>query len=71
MAVNLHIRIKKNYAAAVIKDLEKMGAIEMLDQSRVSDKQKKEARRLKELKRKPAATLTWHQAAKKVKHLAK
>jgi len=30
MSDTVHIRIKKDYAAAIIKDLEKMDAIEML-----------------------------------------
>ena len=71
MPVNMHIRIKKSYAAAVIKDLEKMGALEMLDDTIAREKQKKEARRLKELKKNRPSSLTWHQAAKKVKRLAK
>jgi hypothetical protein len=67
----MHIRIKKSYASAVIKDLEKMGALELLDDSIAREKQKKEARRLKELKKNRPASLNWHQAAKKVKRLGR
>lgn len=37
MPDTLHIRIKKDYAAAIIKDLEKMEALEMLSDNDIPD----------------------------------
>jgi hypothetical protein len=36
-----HIRIKKNYAADVIKDLQKMDAVELLQEPPIPEWQKK------------------------------
>lgn len=37
----LHIRIKKSYAAAIIKDLEKLDAVEVLEEAPIPEWQKK------------------------------
>ncbi len=57
MSVTYHIKIKKDYAAAVIADLEKMKAVEltMEENSDVPDWQKKEVlKRAKESKKNPS-----------------
>lgn len=72
MSDTLYIRIKKNYAADVIRDLQKMDAVELLEQPPVPDWQKKEARkRLKDLQKNPAKAVSWNQAVKRIKQLAK
>jgi hypothetical protein len=47
MSVTYHIRIKKDYAEAIIKDLEKMKAVELIEQDKelIPEWQKKEVRR--------------------------
>jgi len=57
MPSTYHIRIKKEYAAAVIEDLEKMKAVEFLkdESSEIPEWQKKEVRkRVKEIKKDPS-----------------
>lgn len=72
MADTLYVRIKKNYAADVIKDLQKMDAIELLEEAPIPDWQKKEVRkRLKDLKKDPSKSVSWNEATKKIKELAK
>ena len=67
-----YIRIKKNYASDVIKDLQKMDAVELLEQPPIPEWQKKEVRkRLKGLQKNPANAVSWNDATKKVKLLAK
>ncbi|MDQ6902245.1 MAG: addiction module protein [Bacteroidota bacterium] len=71
-ATLLYVRIKKGYAAAIIKDLQKLDAIELLDDAPVPQWQKKEVRtRLKELQKNPSKALNWNEASKKIKQLAK
>jgi hypothetical protein len=66
-----HIRIKKNYAADVIKDLQKMDAVELLEEPPIPEWQKKEVRkRLKDLQKNPS-TISWSEGMKKIKRLAK
>ena len=36
-AITYHIRIKKNYAAAIIKDLQKLDAVELLKEAPIPD----------------------------------
>ncbi len=43
MPDTLYVRIKKNYAAAIIKDLEKLEAVEILDEAPVPEWQKKKS----------------------------
>ena len=57
MPSTYNIRIKKEYAAAVIEDLEKMKAVEFLkdESSEIPEWQKKEVRkRVKEIKKDPS-----------------
>ena len=71
-AITYHIRIKKNYAAAIIKDLQKLDAVELLKEAPIPDWQKKEVRkRLKDLQKNPSKALNWNEATKKIKQLAK
>lgn len=52
MPDTLYVRIKKSYAAAIIKDLQKLDAVELLEEAPVPEWQKKEVRkRLKDLKK--------------------
>ncbi len=67
-----HIRIKKNYAADVIKDLQKMDAVELLQEPLIPEWQKKEVRkRLKNLQKNPSKAVSWNETVKKIKQLAK
>ncbi len=71
-STTLHIRIKKKYAADIIKDLKKMDAVELLDEAPVPEWQKKEVRkRLKDLKKDPTKSIGWNEGMKKIKQLAK
>jgi len=57
MPATYHIRIKKDYAAAVIEDLQKMKAVELLDDKKevIPEWQKKEVRkRVKEIEKNPS-----------------
>jgi hypothetical protein len=67
------LRIKKEYAAAVIEDLQKMNAIEVISEDAdIYEWQKKEVRkRLKEIKKKPESAVSWQNAEKKLKALSK
>ncbi len=69
-----HIRIKKSYAAAILKDLQKLDAVELLPEAGVEipEWQKKEVRkRIREVQKTPAKAISWEQAQKKIKQLAK
>ncbi len=67
-----HIRIKKNYAADVIKDLQKMDAVELLQEPPIPEWQKKEVRkRLKNLQKNPSKAVSWNETVKKITQLAK
>ncbi len=72
MPETLYVRIKKDYAAAIIKDLQKLDAVEILDEAPIPEWQKKEVRkRLKDLQKKPSKAVSWNEATKKIKQLAK
>lgn len=72
MTGTLYVRIKKDYAAAIIKDLQKLNAVELLEEAPIPEWQKKEVRkRLKDLKKNPAKAVTWNEATKKIKELVK
>ena len=72
MPDTLHVRIKKNYAAAIIKDLQKLDAVELLEEAPIPGWQKKGvSKRLKDLQKKPAKAVSWNEAGKKIKQLAK
>jgi Putative addiction module component len=65
-----YLRIKKSYASAVIEDLKKMDAVELLEEPPIPEWQKKEVRkRLKELKKNPALAIPWDEAMKTIKQL--
>ena len=60
MSATYHIRIKKEYAAAVIEDLQKMKAVEIVKEENgdVPEWQKKEVRkRVKEIEKDPSILL--------------
>lgn len=72
MPDTLYVRIKKNYAADVIKDLQKMDAVELLEEAPIPNWQKKEVRkRLKDLQKNPSKAISWKAATKTIKQLAK
>lgn len=72
MADTLFVRIKKGYAADVINDLQKMDAIELLEEAPIPEWQKKEVgKRLKDVQKNPAKAISWNEASKKIKQLAK
>lgn len=71
-STTLHIRIKKKYAAAIIKDLEKIDAVELLEEPPVPGWQQKEVKkRLKNLKKDSSTAVSWVDGMKKIKQLAK
>ena len=70
MADTLYVRIKKNYAADVIKDLQKMDAIELLEEAPVPEWQKKEVRkRLKDLQKNLRKNIKGNTCMKKARSL--
>jgi Putative addiction module component len=72
MAEVYHIKIKKEYAAALIDDLIKIDAVELLEEAPIPEWQKKEVRkRLKDLQKKPSRAVGWNDATKKIKQMAK
>jgi hypothetical protein len=63
-----HIRIKKKYAGSVIKDLQKLDAVELITEEAVPEWQQKEVRkRLKSMQKNPAKGLEWSKAVKKIR----
>lgn len=71
MSDTLFVRIKKSYAAAIIKDLQKLDAIELLEEAPIPEWQKKEVRkRLKDLQKNPSKAVSWNEATKRIKQLA-
>ncbi len=72
MSDTLYVRIKKNYAAAIIKDLQKLDAVELLEEAPIPEWQKKEARkRLKDLQKNPSKAVRWNEVTRRIKQLAK
>ncbi len=72
MSGTLYVRIKKNYAAEIIKDLQKLDAVELLAEAPIPEWQKKEVRkRLKDLQKSPSKAISWNAGTKKIKQLAK
>jgi hypothetical protein len=70
MAAYYFLRIKKAYATAVIEDLQKMDAVELVEpeDTDIPEWQKKEVRsRLKELKKDPTKGVSFSTAQKKIK----
>jgi hypothetical protein len=71
-ATTYFIRIKKGYASDVIKDLEKLNAVELLKEAPVPEWQKKEVRkRLKYLQKDPSKGISWSEATKRIRQKAK
>ena len=63
MSEILFVQIKKNYAAAIIKDLQKLDAVELLEEAPAPEWQKKEVRkRLKGLQKNPSKAVSWNEA---------
>ena len=74
MSVYYFLRVKKGYASAVIKDLQKMDAVEVMEpeDANIPEWQKEQVRaRLKELKKYPEKAVSWTIVQKKLKQLAK
>lgn len=72
MADTMFVRIKKKYAAEILKDLEKLNAVELLDEAPIPDWQKKEVKkRFKELKKDPSLGVSWEDAKERIKQLSK
>ena len=72
MSDTLYVRIKKNYAAEIIEDLQKLNAVELLAEAPIPEWQKKEVRkRPKDLQKNPSKAISWNEGAKKIKQLAK
>ncbi len=74
MSAYYFLRVKKAYASAVIKDLQKMDAVEVMEaeDANIPEWQKEQVRtRLKELKKHPEKAVSWAIAQKKLKQLAK
>ena len=68
------LKVKKEYASAVIEDLQKMDAVEVIQtqQEDIPQKQKKEVlSRLKELNNNPEKSVDWKDAQKRIKALIK
>ena len=71
-STTLHIRIKKKYAADIIRDLEKIDAVELLEEAPIPEWQKKEVKkRLKDLRKDKSVAVSWNDGMKKIKQLAK
>ncbi len=61
-----NFKTKKNYAADVIKDLQKMDAVELLEEPPIPEWQKKEVpKRLKDLQKNPSKAISRNDAVKK------
>ena len=72
MSDTMFVRIKKKYAAEILKDLEKLNAVELLDEAPIPDWQKKEVKkRFKELKKDPSLGVSWEDAKERIKQLSK
>jgi hypothetical protein len=68
------VRVKKDYASSVIEDLQKMGAIELLQtvDDDIPEWQKKEVlSRLQDMIEHPENTIDWATMSKKLKRLSK
>ena len=71
-STTLHIRIKKKYAADIIRDLEKIDAVELLKEAPIPEWQKKEVKkRLKDLRKDSSVAVSWTDGMKKIKQMAK
>jgi hypothetical protein len=74
MAAYYFLRVKKAYATAIIEDLQKLKAVELVEpeDTDIPEWQKKEVRsRLKELKQNPAKAISLSTAKKRLKRLSK
>ena len=73
MAAYYFLRVKKAYATAIIEDLQKLKAVELVEpeDSDIPEWQKKEVRsRLKELKQSPPEAVSLSTIQKKIKQLS-
>jgi hypothetical protein len=74
MAGYYFLRVKKDYATAIIEDLRKLDAVELLDtaDSNIPEWQKKEVlSRLQALNDNPESGVDWDTALKRIKQMAK
>ncbi|CAG5070528.1 hypothetical protein DYBT9623_03073 [Dyadobacter sp. CECT 9623] len=75
MAITYHIKVKKDYAADLIEDLEKVDAIEVFASENestieIADWQKETVlARLKEAKTSPETLISWTQAKERIEKL--
>ena len=68
------LRVKKDYASAIIEDLQKMDAVELIDaaDNNIPEWQKKEVlSRLQTLNETPESAIDWDTAMDTIKQLAK
>ena len=68
------LRVKKDYASAIIEDLQKLDAVELLDADNdtIPEWQKKEVlARLQILEDDPASGVDWNTAINRIKRLGK
>jgi hypothetical protein len=68
------VRVKKDYAAAILEDLQKLDAVELLDGggNEIPEWQKKEVlSRLQQLDDNPESAIDWDAAINRIKQLAK
>ena len=68
------LRVKKDYASAIIEDLQKLDAVELLDadNNNIPEWQKKEVlARLQILEDDPASGVDWNTAINRIKRLGK
>ena len=65
-----YVKIKKSYATAIIEDLQKMKAVELLEEAPVPEWQKKEVRRrLCDLKKHPETGIPYKSAMREIKKM--
>ena len=68
------LRVKKDYASAIIEDLQKLDAAELFDaaDNSIPEWQKKEVlSRLQALDKDPESGIDWDNAVNRIKHLGK
>ena len=68
------LKVKKEYASAIIEDLQKLDAVELIEtrQDEIPEKLKKEVlSRLEELNNNPDKAVDWKEAQKRIKALIK
>ena len=65
-----NIRVNKSYAAAIIEDLQKTGALELLEEAPIPDWQKSEVlHTLSTMEKDPQMGIIWDEAMEKIENL--